>query len=342
MRADIIFKFVTPCIMGGADQAKAEMRVPSIRGQLKWWYKALGFDEDDIPNVFGGIDNSKASCSAFIIRDHSDPLRSSLMGCEDLAKKYDYFLWPLSGERKRGVIEEDQEVEIKVTSKKVTGKTAVPEEVLKAFLLLGSLGTRSRRCYGSIYPSSVVIDDVEWLIPQTIKEFESELTAVLDSYANCYVRTITDIACLDYKTAIRKCADFLKAFRCGSARSGKPSEWGQNDHDVRYQDVETLHRPALGLPLNQRYSDRTNVSTTVSGVDRLASPVHFKVIKLNDGFWPISITFPAHADAVVGKLAQLSGGTRKKVKISDDLIWEMMFPDSDVWSEGHCIGDYRQ
>src|SRR5215470_1516467 len=34
--------FITPCFFAGANQAVAELRPSAIRGQLRWWFRALG------------------------------------------------------------------------------------------------------------------------------------------------------------------------------------------------------------------------------------------------------------------------------------------------------------
>ena len=48
-------EILTPCFCAGAEQAKAEIRVPSIRGQLRWWFRALGGSAAEEKAVFGGV-----------------------------------------------------------------------------------------------------------------------------------------------------------------------------------------------------------------------------------------------------------------------------------------------
>ncbi len=41
-RTTLTVEFVTPCFLGGADpSATAEWRAPSVRGQLRWWFRAV-------------------------------------------------------------------------------------------------------------------------------------------------------------------------------------------------------------------------------------------------------------------------------------------------------------
>lgn len=349
MNADVKFKFVTPCILAGADQKKAETRAPSVRGQLRWWSKALGYG--DMPNVFGSVGKGSPRASAMVVRDLSEHLETSRGNCESLTgNKFDYFLWPMRPTKHdthagdRGYIKPGQEAHVTISEKKVKSEVTLPDQVLKAFLLLGALGTRSRRCYGSIWPTSAVIDGDEWNIPTTMEEFKSELVEILDEDADVYIRALSDTPLGNSGKAIATCAEFLKKFRCGSTRSGKPSTWGQNDHDARFGKARVLYRPALGLPLTQRYSrDNVTVRTEIRGLERLASPVHLKVVPLDGGFWPIMLCFQGHAESV-GRDATLTDRGRRlgNFPVEDDLLLEMMFPDPDIWDSGDPIGDFRK
>ncbi len=60
-------ELLTPCFCAGADQAKAEIRAPSIRGQLRWWFRTLGGSVDDERSVFGGMAGT-AHASSLILR----------------------------------------------------------------------------------------------------------------------------------------------------------------------------------------------------------------------------------------------------------------------------------
>ncbi|MBI4623842.1 MAG: type III-B CRISPR module RAMP protein Cmr1 [Verrucomicrobia bacterium] len=60
-------EFLTPCFLAGANQATAELRAPSVRGQLRWWFRALGGSLSDESAVFGGVGKAPAA-SKLIIR----------------------------------------------------------------------------------------------------------------------------------------------------------------------------------------------------------------------------------------------------------------------------------
>lgn len=289
-RADVTFRFVTPALLAGADQKSAEIRAASIRGALRWWMNALNFDKEAINDLFGSAAGNRGQRSRVIVRDttpNTPPVK--LQTAQDITgSRSDYFLWPFE-KKARGVIPAGFTASFSVIIRSGKNSEDSPdlENVLKAFLLLGSLGTRSRRCYGSVWPKHVEIDGVPWKIPATEDELKRELSCIFDEYANMKIGAFRG-KFLDYKTAVKCCIDFLKIYRAGSTKSGEdPSEWGKNDHDAGLQKRACVCRPVLGLPLVQNYSKVPPVSSSITGYNRLASPVHFKVIPLKDGFVPI-------------------------------------------------------
>ena len=61
-------EFITPCFCAGADQAHAEVRAPSIRGQLHWWFRALGGTKEQEGEIFGSVDNELGQSSSLMVR----------------------------------------------------------------------------------------------------------------------------------------------------------------------------------------------------------------------------------------------------------------------------------
>jgi CRISPR type III-B/RAMP module RAMP protein Cmr1 len=59
---------VTPCLCAGARQDVAEIRAPSIRGALRWWYRALGGDKRTEAEIFGSAAGSSGSASEVVVR----------------------------------------------------------------------------------------------------------------------------------------------------------------------------------------------------------------------------------------------------------------------------------
>ena len=68
----ITLELLTPCFCAGADQARAEVRAPSIRGQLRWWFRVLGGTPEQEKRVFGGVHGDAPAASAIVIRVRSE------------------------------------------------------------------------------------------------------------------------------------------------------------------------------------------------------------------------------------------------------------------------------
>lgn len=47
--------FITPAFLAGANQNSPEVRAPSIRGALRWWFRVLGGTIEEEKALFGGV-----------------------------------------------------------------------------------------------------------------------------------------------------------------------------------------------------------------------------------------------------------------------------------------------
>ena len=302
IRYDIEFTLVTPCISAGADQQHAEMRVPEIRAQLRNWTRICGFSRDLEDRLFGalGKKNSDEGASAGKISvrclDASSCKTISTYGLG--SGKYDYFLWPFysaGGVNHRSCLDAGGIVEIEVLDRSADADKDSFRLVLERFLLLGSLGSRSRRCYGSIYPVSVTADD-GWsmTIPSTMKEFKDGLEKL--QLKNVRILSLGGESSR-YDGAVKRCADFLHNARCGSTNGDlQASQWGENDKEVvkNGSDNAKLTRPAIGLPMPIQFKHGNKYSIALAdsedkGDSRWASPVIFKVVKLGNAFVPLAM-----------------------------------------------------
>jgi len=73
-------EFINPAMISGASckgpSSTAEIRVTSIRGQLRWWFRALGGSSQDEALFFGSVAGDDCNASALILRvrqiEHAD------------------------------------------------------------------------------------------------------------------------------------------------------------------------------------------------------------------------------------------------------------------------------
>lgn len=164
-------KFITPLFSRGIVEKSPEIRSPSIRGQLHWWFRALGGEFEDEKKIFGSVGRESKS-SRIVVRVKHDPLPSqayegALLLHEDKWKHsqktgiapgttfdFVYFL-------RRDFPEHERE-----------RLTLQLKKCVQTWLLLGSLGMRATRGSGSFLCEGVQpleLSEYQRLITQLIK-----------------------------------------------------------------------------------------------------------------------------------------------------------------------------
>ncbi len=160
--------FLSPCFCGGADNksAPAELRVPSVRGQLRYWARVLfhdpcngaaaAFEEHQL---FGGIRGRNLGFRH--PEHHEEPLDAVAsrfvvrLRCRTATPVKDYFLVCPHDPAKRGRsgYAPDTEFDLDWSEFTTVGGSSETEfrRVLKAWVLLGGLGARSTRAAGSVW-----------------------------------------------------------------------------------------------------------------------------------------------------------------------------------------------
>jgi CRISPR-associated protein Cmr1 len=160
---------ITPLILAGADQQEAELRVPSLRGALRYWLRALvggmvGTDQEGLQkvataekNIFGATDSG----SRVLVRIHHDELKPQPLQREGYnihtATGKDYLLWSALG--RRPCIPPDASFQVTFAIRQYDreeGEAALQQALCAFWLLiqLGGIGSRSRRCAGSLAVAS--------------------------------------------------------------------------------------------------------------------------------------------------------------------------------------------
>jgi len=314
-------EIITPCFCAGADQARAEIRVPSIRGQLRWWFRALGGTREQEKKVFGGVHRLEGERKEDAARRSGLLLRLAKPVASDIAWNLEdmridrpgnargYLLWPLRPQYKkvngRRVLKHDQRRGVLPAGTKFTlltkaalgsGESEAAKLLGRAtvsWLLLGSLGTRSRRGWGSLWPVSLRSGSV----PSGVDAFRSHVAELLSGQP-MIVNILSAQGHRQPEEALDDLGAWLHKWRVGSRKFGQnPKAWGENDHRAGRGKSDVVYRATLGLPLSQRYSSepRLTVETELPESSRWASPVHMKVIRLGPLFYPLVVFFPEMA-----------------------------------------------
>ncbi|KKM12006.1 hypothetical protein SY88_05670 [Clostridiales bacterium PH28_bin88] len=172
-RLELTFEIVTPLFVAGADQNAAELRAASIKGALRFWYRAIDGNYAQREGlIFGGHKKGEGQ-SAFLLKvDRLESAHGDLWS----KNKYDeafgegrgrhkrngvtYFGFPLeTGNRERGnyrqraYIKAGQDFKVQMVFKEAPRREFDRKAVLAAFWFLGhfgGIGFRARRGFGSI------------------------------------------------------------------------------------------------------------------------------------------------------------------------------------------------
>lgn len=135
--------FITPCFCRGADMKTPEIRPPSIRGQLRWWLRALGANPDEERKIFGGVGKETTS-SKIVVRTRA--IQSATQPTTQPAPILPHKSGPKIDALAPGFSFELQILRRGDLNQKLEDKF---EAALQAWLLLGTLGLRSTRAAGS-------------------------------------------------------------------------------------------------------------------------------------------------------------------------------------------------
>ncbi|MCI0537108.1 MAG: hypothetical protein L0Z50_17975, partial [Verrucomicrobiales bacterium] len=159
--------------LGGATPHEAaEVRVPSIRGQLRWWARALGLGRAIELRFFGSVagESGKASSVALRITRLAIPpagqavsplhqfatVEASTLGVQDINSGAGYLTFPLRPQRngqphRRGRIPPKTAFNLEVVALRLDAAEFTQLcALVRVFVTFGSLGNRSRRVFGAM------------------------------------------------------------------------------------------------------------------------------------------------------------------------------------------------
>jgi CRISPR-associated protein Cmr1 len=149
--------FITPCFCAGASPSVAEVRGPSIRGKLRWWFRVLGGTPGEEAALFGSVRGEGGGSSSFLLRVRQDPLRSQwrptqFSGVSNTGYVLYFAKASANGARwvPGGALPEGSSFEMQVVWRRnLEGRARMLFDLaVDCFLMFGSLGLRSTRGLG--------------------------------------------------------------------------------------------------------------------------------------------------------------------------------------------------
>lgn len=315
-------------------EASAELRPPSIKGVLRFWWRALAWSRwggnpktirKEEAALFGaaGDDNAGGQAS-FLLRVAVEQRPRLLMPREtlrdsdrrDLGEGARYLGYGLmhafpssrtgveAGQLTRPCLYAPLKFTVDLICRRQPSDDLI--NALKLMGLLGGLGSRTRRGWGSLTLTSLKNDDAEiWQAPRDTSAYKGEMLKILGDaaqfdgeppYSAFCTRTRIDI--------VSSGNDPLRLLDCVGKEMLRYRSWGNNgrvlgseseqnfrqDHDWSKNSsgaaIKHPRRVIFGLPHN--YSKKLGVQT--KHYDRRASPLLIHVHHVGDGSYMAVLT----------------------------------------------------
>lgn len=245
-------EFITPAFLAGANQDKPEVRVPSIRGEVRWWFRVLGGTQEEESEVFGAVHGgAKASAVVLRVSEVNEKWGPEITFPPMSDKGYVYYFAKVSGNKEgihRTAASHYYASGTSFILSAVLRSAVTPTSearlrlALRAFLTFGSLGLRATRGCGALATAGDLSMD-------ELRQLTDEMGKAL------LIRRIED----NVYTSGEKCQEalggFLRAFRKDNQLSGKK-------------------RTALGFS---------------SGKSRASSAMRLRPVRVKNGFLPVVI-----------------------------------------------------
>ena len=321
-RLEARFKVVTPCFLGGQSH-DAELRLPSIKGALRFWWRSLAYARvaqagpgdriidrlaKEESHLFG---SSEAGQSRLIMRlDAKAPLRilekDTILTDERGARvgmgaRYlGYGVMEAFPSRKKGTeagqltrscLAAPFEFSLRISAAETESLQSI-EPAVRLLGMIGGLGSKSRKGYGSLNLIALEGDGVErWHPPSTVDDYGKDLCELLKDAEGYHhepgISAFSANARVDLFASHRTPLEVLNAYGEAMVRY---RSWGKNglilggersrcnfreDHEWMYDRPPSpdFHprRAVFGLPHN--YGRHKTVEP--ESYDRRASPLFF-------------------------------------------------------------------
>lgn len=332
------FRVLTPLFMSGSDKFKAELRVPSIKGVLRFWWRALALGrlgsvkkvQEDESRIFGsaGDDIGQARIHLKL------KLPNGIDQYKDLILKYadGQPVGPGARYLGYGVVESvpnkkrntkqgqilrsclkypfDGNLSILIRNGTSIDDINSVVSAMIAMGLLGGLGSRSRKGYGSFNLREMKLgDNVLFRMPKDVEDLGLKIKSLLKDNNTYNIKAFSDLppyTAYSNRTRvdiIGKGSDSLQLLNSVGEAMQMYRSWGRNgmvngkasernfrdDHDLARDAITKTvanhpRRAVFGLPHNYYFSSYSSkIDVKPSRLERRASPLFIHIQELDNG-----------------------------------------------------------
>ena len=279
MRIDATYRVATPLFCAGADPKRAELRLPSFKGALRFWWRALAWprcggdlqaiqQEEDA--LFGSAGGGQSRVS---IRSSVEPnsLETAFGEALKVGQGSRYLGYGVleRGMHKRACLRAPLEFAIQLRCRDLREPQRISlKDALIALGILGGMGSRSRNGYGSLNLKTLDVNGTrQWNAPCSMEELQEEIEKT---------RHDGGLSTLPEYTAVSPCTRHILL----SSRNTKPMKLLDliGLELLEFRKFVQGDRIAFGLP-------RRNVRP--ARFDRRASPLFIHIHECGDS--PVAV-----------------------------------------------------
>ena len=319
---------ITPLFLSGADGFTPELRPPSIKGALRFWWRAMHghLPIKDFKEKEGALFGDTNQRSRIVVRCLADPPNIQN------AQRYNNFagvnyLWYSAFMNNLQYVT-DFKFDVILRAKNASDL----QNAAYAFWLLanfGALGSRARRGAGNfvvthIHDSQQLLNGFDFLsiyqnLPDTVNQLEANLQFLQTHFGTTPTTTVTDLNTfsnfelyqVDYRDnealrALNRLGMSYQQFRDGRVPTNVLAHrdyQAVKDFITNSVTPHTIEKANFGLPIMYRYRSLNGKNALIQGNDynRSASSLIFRMLKSTDGYFPILLNFnsrllPANTD----------------------------------------------
>ncbi len=323
------YRVVTPMFCAGAYQQRAELRLPSFKGVLRFWWRALAWSrhagnlkaiksEEDV--LFGSSQGGRSRVAMRLPSTFVAPktIRSGVVlgisptsdrvvgeGCRYLG----YGVMNAAGQLTRPCLAAPFDFTVQMRGRNLeTAQVSSLRDALVALGTLGGMGSKSRKGYGSLSLRRLVVDGEEtWHAPQSLPDVKAVIADL--PHGN-------GISALPDYTALSKGARHV-LLSSGKTDATKLLDLVGREM-IRFRQKHP-RRIAFGLPHNYGNQPGQQVGPYEKGLDRRASPLFIHIHEC--GATPVAVLSFLPARFLPGDRPNVSVGKQKILQTPEDELY---------------------